>query len=402
MCALCSAPTPSAPSRRKTLPGLKTGYHCSIIGTCFSIAELHKLIRKIGLELPPNASAHDIHAAFVAMAEEPAAGRILSKTLDGKFRQAIHRFRLAASDEDLRRLWQEENENGRPLGAFWAVMTHPHASEKLRHDVHGEVHMFSHEAFRERKREGGQIGRLRQENTELRQELARFREKRREAVREHREETAVLADRLRQVENKARQYRQTARELEELKSGAGLRRLQERLAALEGELACRTAESEDRQRQLTRLGRELDRLRPPLLIAEPPRPPAAGDVRPDLQGPLNCLACQDHQTAACPGLDLCGRKILYVGGVNRLIPHYRELIEKHGGSFFHHDGGKEESRKRLPQLLCQVDAVFCPINCVSHDACLCVKKICKRQAKPFVLMRSSSLSALSEGLRQLT
>lgn len=114
-----------------------------------------------------------------------------------------------------------------------------------------------------------------------------------------------------------------------------------------------------------------------------------------------CTHCADQHTGNCPGLNLCGKTVLYVGGLNNLIPLYRRLIEQCGGRFLHHDGGIEASRSQLPKMLTSADAVLCPVDCVSHDACHCVKKMCKRHQKPFVLMRSAGLSSLARGLEDI-
>ena len=99
---------------------------------------------------------------------------------------------------------------------------------------------------------------------------------------------------------------------------------------------------------------------------------------------------------------LCGRRIAYVGGRTGLIPHFRALVERSGGSLLHHDGGMEEQSSRLDGLLAQCDAVLCPIDCVSHDASMRAKRACKQRAMPFVCLRTSSLSSFAEGLRQLS
>lgn len=52
-------------------------------------------------------------------------------------------------------------------------------------------------------------------------------------------------------------------------------------------------------------------------------------------------------------------------------------------------------------MLTTADAVLCPVDCVSHDACNGVKKMCKRFQKPFVLMRSAGLSSLAKGLSDI-
>lgn len=60
-----------------------------------------------------------------------------------------------------------------------------------------------------------------------------------------------------------------------------------------------------------------------------------------------CAGCADQETEHCPGPDLCGKKILYVGGLKKMVPHYRQLVENFGGRFMHHDGGVEVSRNQL-------------------------------------------------------
>ena len=114
-----------------------------------------------------------------------------------------------------------------------------------------------------------------------------------------------------------------------------------------------------------------------------------------------CTGCADQKTGRCPGPDLCGKKILYVGGLKKMVSHYRQLVENCGGQFMHHDGGVEIARNQLSKMLGSADIVFCPVDCVSHDACTCVKKMCKRYRKPFVMMRSSGLSTLAKELANI-
>ena len=92
--------------------------------------------------------------------------------------------------------------------------------------------------------------------------------------------------------------------------------------------------------------------------------------------------------------------MLYVGGRSTLTPHLRSLVESSNGRFAHHDGGLEESRAGLHCSLSGADMVFCPVDCVSHDACLRVKQHCRQQDKPFIPLRSSGISAFAAGLRQ--
>ncbi|WP_167506083.1 DUF2325 domain-containing protein [Desulfosediminicola flagellatus] len=120
------------------------------------------------------------------------------------------------------------------------------------------------------------------------------------------------------------------------------------------------------------------------------------------KGESDCQNCSDKDSPECPGEDLCGKRILYVGGMHKMVQHYRKIIEERGGEFMHHDGGKEIAKSRLPGMIYQADAVVCPIDCVSHDACLSVKKYCKQSQKPYLMMRGSGLSSLTRELEKFS
>ena len=99
-------------------------------------------------------------------------------------------------------------------------------------------------------------------------------------------------------------------------------------------------------------------------------------------------------------VDLCGRRVAYVGGRTGIVGHFRALVERLNGHFIHHDGGIEDHEGKLGRILGQADVVLCPVDCVSHRASLRAKRFCKRTAKPFVPLRSAGLSSFVTGLRR--
>ncbi|MBW1745825.1 MAG: DUF2325 domain-containing protein, partial [Deltaproteobacteria bacterium] len=52
----------------------------------------------------------------------------------------------------------------------------------------------------------------------------------------------------------------------------------------------------------------------------------------------------------------------------------------------------------LEGLVRRSDMVLCPVNCNSHNACLNVKKLCKKYCKRVQMLPSSSLSSISQAL----
>ncbi|MEI5617265.1 DUF2325 domain-containing protein, partial [Streptomyces brasiliscabiei] len=69
--------------------------------------------------------------------------------------------------------------------------------------------------------------------------------------------------------------------------------------------------------------------------------------------------------------------------------------------FLHHDGGVEDSMGLLGSLVSRATVALFAVDCVSHDAALQVKRLCRQGSKPYVPMRSLSLAATVGALEQL-
>ena len=97
-----------------------------------------------------------------------------------------------------------------------------------------------------------------------------------------------------------------------------------------------------------------------------------------------------------------GRAILYVGGRDCQVAHLRQIAELHGAELIHHDGGLREAVSRIDTVLPSVECVFCPIDCISHDACLRVKTGCKKTGTSFVPLRNGSKSSFERAMQELS
>jgi hypothetical protein len=95
------------------------------------------------------------------------------------------------------------------------------------------------------------------------------------------------------------------------------------------------------------------------------------------------------------------RSLLYVGGRDCQVAHLRQIASNFGAELIHHDGGLREAVSRIDTVLPSVDCVFCPIDCISHDACLRVKSGCKKFGKTFIPLRNGSKSSLERALQTL-
>ncbi len=376
MCEQCEAEpsvlSKSARSRRK-LWEIPSHLHCSVIGTCLSMDDLRKLTRKGGMRISDDATDYCVHSYFVREAgTESKLARLLHKMLDDKHAVDIRRFSAVASDAAaIEALWEKAMDNGRVAGAYWAVLSLRCAPSELVTSVYGQVHMLSHVL-------GGY-------NRNAIQRLATAEKQVAELTR-HRD--AALSAKL---------------ELERAK--------EKRICELESEL-CRLRASGPAIASVVVDSRETVRLKTRLARAEQ-RVSAERERRRAAEARLEQLQLLDMDVPAerpnpgaetpapaqRPVVDVAGQCVLYVGGRQALVPHIRSAIERRQGRLLHHDGGLEQAPKILETLVTQADMVFCPLDCISHSACLRVKRLCQRLDKPFMVLRTSGASSLVRALR---
>ena len=117
----------------------------------------------------------------------------------------------------------------------------------------------------------------------------------------------------------------------------------------------------------------------------------------------------NHHVAAAPvqvevhaKVGLSGRSILYVGGRDCQVAHLRQVASTYGAELIHHDGGLREAVSRIDTVLPSVECVFCPIDCISHDACLRVKTGCKKTGTNFIPLRNGSKSSFERAMHELS
>jgi hypothetical protein len=101
---------------------------------------------------------------------------------------------------------------------------------------------------------------------------------------------------------------------------------------------------------------------------------------------------------ASPPIEVQGRRVLCVGGIQHAVARYRGRIENLGGLFEHHDGGLEDSLQALEGRLSRADVVICQAACINHEAYHRVKRHCERTGKPCVYLDRPSLSRFDRAL----
>jgi len=382
---LDTAPSlPEVPARRSKIWELSSTLHCSIIGTCLTTAALRQLLVKLKLAAP-GASDHDLHGQGVLLAgRHDGAGKLLNKLLDQEHRAAIRQFEGAASEAELRQLWRAALQRGEIPDAYWAVLSHPLTASALVREVFGEVHMLSHLVGAANRADIRQLCRLEAEKAELEAKIRRQEARLREDITARDTTIAGL-------------NRALAGKLADADpDSAGDETLAKLVADLERRLGVETKRREraetrlataDAARQEDMLGREAAEQREAVLRAEletlEARLPLANEAEPEI---------------ALDPADLFGLTLLYVGGRPTQLAHLKALGERMGAEFLHHDGGIEDRGGLLAGLVSRADLVMFPVDCVSHEAMLMVKRLCRHGAKPFLPLRSAGVSSFLTAL----
>lgn len=385
-------------SRRRRLWELPRQCHCPVVGVCLPMAGLRKILEKVSV-VRPSASDYELHVGAVS----ECAGRnkvsdAMQRDLERRYDAEIRRYAKAKTTGEVETLWREAAEAGDVGAALWAALTHPRCDGALEETICRDIHMIQHQAGASARADLKRVNALIDENALLARELGRVQQRstqwQAERIAEHERLTeelmrargeaigreTLIAD----LRSECSRFKESQPDLQS-RSDLTLRivELKARAKALEDEL-------ELTRREKTELAREL---------AQPSSPVEAAphDQRTTTRADASQAGSADEDEAR----RLAARNILCVGGRNSQVPIYRDLVERRGGRFTHHDGGIEDNPHRLDASLAAADLVICQTGCLSHNAYWLVKEHCKRTGKRCVYLESGSVAGFARSLSQV-
>jgi hypothetical protein len=366
---------------------LSPNLHCSIVGTCLSTSDLRQLLGKLNEPDAKTASEHTLHMRAVrAAGQKDVAGKLLNKMLDRRHEAQLKRFAKAKTTLEVRRLWEEALERGDIPGAYWATLTHPAADRDLVQEVFGEVHMLSHLVGRTNRADIARLRRLEHELGERDEKIARQEARLQRAAHER----ADLVARLNQLEARLRTVMQSPHPRPAVADAASM--VSRRLADEQARAALMTTKAQAHAHALKASREEIARLQSHISALQDELA-AAGAA-------ISHIIGEEASSPATP--DLHDLILLYVGGRPKLVDQLRALTSRRGGVLLDHDGGVEENAGLLPGLISRCDAALFPVDCISHHAAERVKRFCRQHGKPFVALRSASLSSFAAAVATLT
>ena len=356
---------------------------CTILGLTFDEKELGAIFKKLKLN-QDGITAYEMHGSLVqACGTQNKTSRQLDKILKDRFEE----YR-----EDTKRIPQKEiyrcieDRNGMdiPLPAlvWFAVRSQHEEIDEIEAMVFAVTHIYGHRALR-------------------------FHDALKRALPDSRPEYVMkeLNDALESNEKLQTKCNRLERKREQLKSEIGSikedrsrintmmeeqkqlnRRLMSDFERVGGENAL--GQMENLKKEIDLLTEEVKTLTDELLNRDRTDDMTSGELT-EID-PVSESGTEDTGN----GVDLNGMRVAYVGGVESLMPHYKEVVESLGGTFCYHCGRCIQGRKEIETLVDGTDIIFCPVDINSHNACSYVKKACKMRNKKCHFLRSSSLSMI--------
>jgi hypothetical protein len=385
-----------AEPRRRRIWEIGNSFHCSIIGTCLTTVELHRILVKVELPGAQKETDHQLHGRAVLLAgRRDVASRLLQKALDRRHRSAIDRFSRARNAEDLRSMWDGAVERAEIPGAYWAVLTHPGATEDLVRHVFGEVHMLSHLVGAANRADIRRLRGLEAENAALQQKVGRQQGQLREAVVSRDATIASLSDMLGKALASRHCDGASAGPADDAERETTARLVSDLRQSLESEVVRR----ERANRRLQGVVAERDAERKQREACER----QVRDLRDELEAAelaLEHLVPAREAPEAAPG-NLGGVTLLYVGGRTHQICLLGRLAEQCGAILLHHDGGIDDRSGLLEAQVARADRTLFPVDCVSHNAVAVIKRVARSLGRPYVALRSSGLTSFAAALRSI-
>jgi len=294
----------------------------------------------------------------------------------------VKRFARLQGEAAVLQGWAEARCAGDIPGAYWAVLTHPDVGRAGMRRAFGDVHMLSHLVGAANRADIRRLTALEEENAALIAKVER------QQARLHEVVTSRDATIRRLGALAARQMRAAA----DPGGDDALAAFRHLVADLETRLDRETGR---RERLEQRIAGTSDAAQ---LWEQRAREAVAGPAA--IQRELAVLERQNASDAANSAHGLPAQRILYVGGRPGCTEQMRALLQGAGGELLCHDGGRHDHPSLLAGLISQADRIAFPVDCVSHDAALTVKRLCRQLGKPWLPLRSAGLGSFLAALAE--
>jgi hypothetical protein len=360
---------------------------CTILGMVMETEAIGKILKRFRIEMKEDTSSFSMHQELLRQCtKKNQLAEYVEKKLDKQFKPYQKQINALGRDAILETIEDGRNIEGVPLTALiWYLLRNSgEGSYDIELRVFKATHMIGHRTMKFYDI----ISAALPDGSLVEEELWK--------LRSGVESLAKVNERLeRNLARSRRKYDAIQLEFETLRAEKlemrdELEREQERSTDLSTKLA--EIEPNISLNQLEHLKQENS-----CLLDEVKRLREELSEVSDEEGLSEVRAVEIIEEHADEPVSLEGVRVALVGGVEGLMPHYRELVESFGCELCYH-GGHCRQRGEIERIVEGADVIFCPVDINSHNACRYAKKACKIGGKPCYFLKSSGLSSLKKGL----
>jgi len=375
---------------------IENHFKCPVVGAILSVEKHKSILKKCGYKVK-NMKSYEYHQQIMTKLGD---ANNVSIKVNNFIRTQAHKMMkriVTLPENDIRALWKKHLETGNVGPMMYAIISCEDTGVELLQDVFGEVHMQAHANMT-------QIFYVRQKQiqvtksfTQLKKKLDLKNKKLKTLVNEKKTDTKKIS--LLQTENL--QVKKRIDELENIFHPG--KKVRDTIHFLEQKIAELEQSIETEQEKIRVVEREKRALQIGLFSSRSENELMRKEFQTMVTGlsPCTSINCPDKDYCiedACPQYKLCAKRIFMIGGITKMKSFYRDIVKNAGGEFDYHDGYLKAGKAYFEAKVKKCDMVLCPVNCNSHNACLRVKKLCKKHNKAIKFLNSSSISAVSQAL----
>lgn len=385
---------------------IETHFKCPVIGAVLSVEKHRQILKKCGYNIN-EMQPYEYHQQVMAKLYEK---NNVSIKVNNYLRSKARKYMAAVqgkSEQEMRTLWKEQSLIGNVGPLMYALVSFEDSSIELLHDVYGEVHMQAHANMT-------QIYDIRQKLANADEAIVREKNKavrKREEIKQLVETQKAGFEKIQCLEKENLEMEKTIQALTAHRAfdqggKKTITHLEQKVTELESRLKLkdekiRVTEREKRALQIEGFSieseKELFENQMQALIDVFDTFGIQDSSENFLCSADNCSS-EDCRKEKCARYQLCARRVFMIGGMTKMKPYYKGIVEKAGGRFDYHDGYLKSTAANLEARVKRSDLVICPVNCNSHNACIKVKKLCNTHNKQLKILSSSSLSAVTHAL----
>jgi hypothetical protein len=374
--------------RIKPIWNIPVQFKCPIIGACLTIDE-HRKILKRTKHKTNGLKPYQMHSIIMDhLGGENKVSLKVDRYLKYKYRKEVSRF-VGLDSIRFMDAWRQNFDKGKPEGIFFVASVRNGLANEDLAVIFGEIHMLSHANLQNVIDSSAELGRQRSITAKLAKLLKKQKNHIRKLNKEKLKLKAVIQINLINSKN-------TFRQAGEIKNNSQSDSLSKKYGQIESKIERIKVEKDEYQKEIQRLKANNQLIEVEYSDLQNTNEQLLLEIRQLVAqmaySPQNiCLTCNKP----CSEGQVCSKKVLLVGGMTKMKPLYRNLIESSGHKFDYHDGYVSKGPRNLEARVRRAELIICPVDCNSHGACRQVKRLCKKYKKPLKILPSSSLSCIS-------